>query len=115
MDDEPRAAESVPVMLARMEGKIDIVNVRLDDIIPRVGKIEDRLKVQEDLTLTLSKDAQAEKAKAEALAFALKEQDEARRNQSEQTWTPFQRLMTVLAGVVGVAGLIILFYSTVHH
>jgi len=115
MEDDlaPRAAESVPVVLARMDGKLDRIWDKFTDLDPRVGKLEDRMKVQEDTTLTLTKDAQAEKAKAEALAFALKEQDEARRNQSEQTWTPFQRLMTVLAGVVGVAGLIILFYSTV--
>lgn len=113
-DRMPRMAESVDVLLTRMDGKLDRIGDKVTDLVPRVGKLEDRAKVLEDLTLTLSKNAEAEKEKAEALAKALKEADEARRNQSEQKWTPFQRLMTVIACIVGVAGLVILFYSTVH-
>jgi predicted nuclease with TOPRIM domain len=113
-DLTPRTAESVPVMLARMEGKLDRVQDKVTDLVPRVGKLEDRTKILEDLTLTLSKDAEAEEAKKIALAFALKEADETRRNQSEQSWSPFQRAMTVIACIVGIAGLVILFYSTVH-
>jgi hypothetical protein len=115
MDAEtpPRAAEAVEVVLARMDGKLDRIWDRFSDLDPRVGKLEDRMKIQEDLTLTLSKDAEAEKAKAEALAFALKEQDETRRNQSEQSWTPVQRFFAVVGGIGVVAALIIQFYSTV--
>lgn len=112
-DMNPRAAESVSVVLARMEGKLDRVQDRVMELIPRVGKIEDRLKVQEDLTLGLSKDANAEEAKKIALALALKEADETRRNQSEQSWTPIQRFMAVLACVVGAVSLGIYFYSTI--
>lgn len=110
-DLTPRAAESVPVVLARMEGKIDRVKDRVEELIPRVTKIEDRLTAQEILTLSLSKDAEAEEAKKIALALALKEADETRRNQSEQTWTPVQRAMVILGGVVGAAALIIQYFS----
>lgn len=114
-DLTPRAAESVPVVLARMEGKLDRLQDRVMDLIPRVEKIEDRLKVQEDVTLTLTKNAEAEEAKKIALALALKEADETRRNQSERSWTPIQRFMAVLASIVGAASLAIYFYSTIHH
>ncbi|MGY2747196.1 hypothetical protein [Arthrobacter sp. UYCu723] len=113
MDEySPRTEESVPVVLARMEGKLDRVQDRVTELIPRVSKIEERLKAQEDLTLTLSKDAQAEEAKKIALALALKEADAERRNQSEQSWTPAQRFMAVLACVIGAVSLVIYWYST---
>ena len=110
----PRIAESVPVVLARMEGKLDNLKERVTELGPRITRLEDRMKIQEDLTLTLSKDAEAEKAKAEALAFALKEADETRRNQSEQSWTPIQRFMALLSGVGVATALSIQFYSTIH-
>jgi len=116
MDDDltPRAAESVPVVLARMEGKLDRVQDRVMELVPRVSKLEDRTKDLEDITLSLSKDAAAEEAKKIALALALKEADETRRNQSEQTWTPIQRFIAILSGIGVASALVIQFYSTIH-
>jgi hypothetical protein len=111
MSEEPRVAEAVPVMLARMEGKLDRVQDRVDELVPRVSKIEARLTAQEILTLGLSKDAEAEEAKKIALALALKEADETRRNQSEQTWTPVQRAVMILGGVVSAAALTIQYFA----
>lgn len=115
-DDDltPRAAESIPVVLARMEGKLDRVNDKVDGIVPRVGKLEDRVDALENDTLVLQKDAQAEEAKKIALALALKEADETRRNQSEQTWTPIQRFFAVVGVIVAVVTLGIYLYSTIH-
>ena len=118
MSDTPgespaRMAESVPVILARMEGKLDRVQDRVTELVPRVSKLEDRTKDLEDITLSLSKDAAAEEAKKIALALALKEADETRRNQSEQSWTPIQRFMAILASIVGAVSLAIYLYSTI--
>jgi hypothetical protein len=110
-DEAPRAEESVPVILARMEGKLDRVQDRVTELVPRVSKLEERLTAQEILTLGLSKDAEAEEAKKIALALALKEADETRRNQSEQTWTPVQRAMMILGGVVSAAALTIQYFA----
>lgn len=107
----PRSAESVPVVLARMEGKLDRVQDRVMDLVPRVGKLEDRADALENLTLILSKNADAEEAKKIALALALKEADETRRNQSEQSWTPIQRFMAILASTIGAVSLALYFYS----
>lgn len=112
-DLPPRTAEEVPVVLARMEGKLDRVKDRVDELIPRVSRIEERLTAQEILTLSLSKDAEAEEAKKIALALALKEADETRRNQSEQTWTPVQRVGVIIGGLVGATALAIQYYSII--
>ena len=109
----PRAAESVPVVLARMEGKLDRVQDRVMELVPRVNKLEDRTNVIEDNVLSLSMRAEAEEAKKIALALALKEADETRRNQSEQSWTPVQRFFAAIGAVGVVAALVIQFYSTV--
>ncbi len=110
----PRIAESVPVILARMEGKLDNLKERVTELGPRVTRLEDRTKALEDVTLSLSKDAAAEEAKKIALALALKEADETRRNQSEQSWTPIQRFMAILASIIGAVSLAIYFYSTIN-
>jgi hypothetical protein len=112
-DLTPRTAESIPVVLARMEGKLDRVNDKVDNIVPRVGKLEDRVDALENDTLVLTKNAEAEEAKKIALALALKEADETRRNQSEQSWTPIQRFMAILASIIGAASLAIYIYSIV--
>ena len=115
MADEtpPRMAESVPVVLARMEGKLDNLRDRVTELGPRVAKLEDRTKLLEDVTLSLSMRADAEEQKKIALALALKEADETRRNQSEQSWTPVQRFFAVVGAVGVIVALIIQFYSTV--
>lgn len=110
-EETPRTAESVPVMLVRMEGKLDLVSAKVTDLIPRVTRLEDRTKSLEDLTLSLSKDAEAEAAKKIALALALKEADETRRNQSEQSWTPIQRFMAILASIGVVVAIAVQIYS----
>jgi len=106
-------AESVPVVLARMEGKLDNLRDRVTELGPRVAKLEDRTKLLEDVTLSLSMRADAEEQKKIALALALKEADETRRNQSEQSWTPVQRFFAVIGAIGVIAALIIQFYSTV--
>ena len=115
MADEtpPRMAESVPVVLARMEGKLDNLRDRVTELGPRVAKLEDRTKLLEDVTLSLSMRADAEEQKKIALALALKEADETRRNQSEQSWTPVQRFFAVVGAIGVIVALIIQFYSTV--
>jgi hypothetical protein len=112
-DMPPRMAESVPVVLARMEGKLDNLKDKVTELGPRVTRLEDRAKALEDVTLSLSKDAAAEEAKKIALALALKEADETRRNQSEQSWTPVQRFFAVVGAIGVIVALVIQFYSTV--
>jgi hypothetical protein len=114
-DDGPRTAEAVPVVLARMEGKLDRVDDKIGSLLPRVDKLETRADALEVTTLTLIKNAEAEEAKKIALALALKEADETRRMQSEQSWTPAQRVMTILGSIFGAASLAIYYITTISH
>lgn len=111
----PRVAESVPVVLARMEGTLLRISDRVGDLTPRVERVEDRAKALEDITLTLTKNAEAKEARDVALALALEKADETRRKQSEQSWSPFQRLIGLLGGLGVAVSLVIQFYSTIHH
>lgn len=114
MDDStPRVEEPVSVVLARMEGKLDNIKDKVGDLAGRLSKVEDRVTIQENLTLILSQDAKAEEAKKIALALALKEADETRRQQTEQSWTPVQRFMAFLASFIGAVTLAIYFFSIV--
>ena len=112
-DLTPRMAESVPVVLARMEGKLDRVQDQIGYLVPRVGRLEDRVDALENDTLVLTKNAEAEEAKKIALALALKEADETRRNQSEQSWTPVQRVGMIIAGLGAATALAIQYYSMI--
>ncbi len=116
MDDSaPRIAEAVPVVLARMEGKLDGIQDKVGDLVLRVSKVEDRQHDHEARIQTLALDAKAEEAKKIALALALKEAEETRRTQAEQTWTPVQRFMAILGSAIAAVTLGIYLYSTVHH
>jgi hypothetical protein len=106
-----KVAEEVPVILARMEGKLDRVQDRVTELVPRVSGLEVRTSALEVTTLILSKNADAEEDKKIALALALKEADETRRNQSEQSWTPIQRFFATITALTALASLIIYFYS----
>lgn len=94
-----------------MESKLDNLKDRVEEIVPRVATLEARTQTLENVTLGLSKDAEAENQKKIALALALKEADETRRNQSEQSWTPVQRVSLAVGTFVGLAALVIQFYS----
>lgn len=99
--------DSMPVQLARMEGTLNLVADRVSGLTGRVDKHETDIAELKSQTQTLAGDAKAEAVKAIALAAALKEADEARRQKSEQTWTPFAKTLTAMAGFVGLVSLMI--------
>jgi hypothetical protein len=90
---DPRIeAVSVPVQLTRMEGKFDLVIQRLDDLIPRVTRLEGQMVEFQTTTQRLDLEATARDQKAVALALALKEAKETQEADAQQPWTPVQRL-----------------------
>lgn len=113
-DDGPRMAESMDVVLARMDGKLDRVFDKIADVIPRVDRLEVRTDTLESATLILTKNAEAADATRVATALALREAEEARRNQADQKWTPFQRGLTLLGGCVAAAGLLVQYLTQAH-
>lgn len=93
---------SVPVQLTRMEGKFDLVIQRLDDLIPRVTRVESQVVELQNTTQRLDLEATARDQKAIALALALKEAKETQEAEQHQAWSPIQRLAVVAAALLGL-------------
>ena len=103
--------ESLSVQLTRMEGKIDLLTYKLTTLDSRVDKHEHEIGVLKSDSQRLSEQAVARDATAVALAAALKEAETNRREKSEQTWTPFQRGIALLGGLVTLAALVSFFIA----
>ena len=97
MSDIP---EAVPIQLTRMEGKFDLVIQRLDDLVPRVTRVETEVADLKSATQRLDLEAAARDQKAIALAVALKEAKEAQEKDDTKAWTPLQRLVLVGGAVL---------------
>ncbi len=94
------------MQLTRMEGILNLIAERLGTVTGRVdGHDRDIHLLQEGQsalrseTQTLREQAAADKKTAVALALALKEADENRRQKSESSWSPWQKVLAVLAGL----------------
>lgn len=90
------------VTLVRMEGKLDLIADRVSNVVARVDRLETESDDTRSRTQTLEERMAAEATKAIALAAALKEADEARRAKSDDTWTPFARVITALLCCFGL-------------
>lgn len=124
MSDEPTNSgtqtESSAVQLTRMEGKLDRVADRVNDLRGRVDRHETEIGDLKSLTQTLKEGAKASADKAEALALALKEAKEAvdatalqeankaatvareKTDRDALGWSPIARLFAVFAAVLAV-------------
>jgi hypothetical protein len=96
------AVEAVPIQLTRMEGKFDLVIQRLDDLVPRVNRVEIVTAELEKTTQRLDLEAVARDEKAVALAYALKEAKEAQEAEVDKAWSPLQRLV-LFGGAISTA------------
>lgn len=115
----PRSTDPVPVILARMEGVLNLVSYKVDGVVARVDHHEKRIG---ELTLEVQRlgdqaQASAETVvkTAEALKNAKETQDAQTRSEmakSEQFWTPWARVTAVLSATAGVAYSI---YTIFHH
>lgn len=103
-------SESVAVQLTRMEGKLDRVADRVDDLRTRVDVHDGELTFLKSTTQRLDEQATARDAKAVALAAALKEAEETRRQKSEQSWSPWQKLLAGLGTLATVGAFVVALY-----
>lgn len=112
---QPKHTESVMVTLARMEGKLNRVFDRVDDLRPRVDNHDVEIGVLKAKTQELELGAKASVMTAEALAKALREAKEtaegaarteaakiatATQNDAAKAalgWSPITKLFAVLA------------------
>lgn len=92
-----RDAESMPVQLTRMEGVLNLIVYKTDDMVKRVGHIESGLTKMQAEVQRLQLEAAARDSTAKALQEALDGENVRRKDLSEARWTPFQRWLTTLA------------------
>ena len=100
-------SESLHVQLTRMEGVLNLVLERTTNLAVRMDKVEERAADLEAVTQRLDLDADARDKTAVALALALKDAEAERRSKTENTWSPFAKVITVLVAVAGIASVII--------
>lgn len=95
----------------RVNTRLDGHDAQLKEMTSTLSKVVD---VEQQLTLAvqdLAKAAMARDEKAVALALALKEADDERRTQSETTWSPFAKVITVMVAIAGIASVILAYVA----
>ena len=91
----------------RIEARLDQYDKHFQAI---NGSVADTARELHNLTLAVQRlgdQADASAATVIATASALKAADEARRDKTEQAWSPMQRGLAILAGLAAVIGAII--------
>lgn len=104
MSDEPRSTEPTGILLARIEGKLDLILFQVTDHAGRIKTLEADARQRASETQKLASDAAARDLTVEATAKALREAKEseeaatrAEALRSDQAWTPITRGMAVIA------------------
>ena len=103
---EPRPAESMPVTLTRMEGKLDNVVDKVSDLRVEVTQHRDAINRLESKTQQLSSDAKGAEETRLATALAVKTADEARVaaakaqvDSSDRKWSPALRISVIFGSI----------------
>lgn len=78
---------------ARINGSLDDVAGQLSALVMAVQRLGDQAIARDATVITT--------------ASALKDAEEARRNMSDQKWTPMARTLTVVGALVALAGLVV--------
>lgn len=89
--------EPTPVQLARMEGVLNLVAFQVTGLVTRVDKHEIDINELKSGHQRLESEAEARDLTVEAKARALREAKESEEAASRRTWTPFERMLTVIA------------------
>ncbi|HUX70399.1 MAG TPA: hypothetical protein VMV41_07815 [Cellulomonadaceae bacterium] len=116
---EPRRSEPQSTVLARIEGKVDLVSFKVDDLRTRVSTTEGRLDKHDDefesVRLTMQRlgdEAKARAASDAAAAAAVAATRQSDREESDRRWTPAARFGTTLSTV---AFLVTAVYAVIAH
>ncbi len=118
---EPRQAESVPVMLTRMEGKLDNVVEKVSDLRAEVTLHRGQIVELQSRTQQIQSDLVSAEQAAVRAAAAVREADEARVaaakaevDSSTRRWTPWQRFFAIVGTVVTVTSFLAYLWTISH-
>ena len=95
------STESIPVQLTRMEGVLNLVNSKVDDVRNRVEKHEGEISVLKAGVQSLQEGTVASDKATVALALALKEAKETADAASTSGYSPITKLYAAAAFVGG--------------
>lgn len=105
--DRGVTAGGIEARLANHDRHFEVINGSIVDGKNATLGLRDEIH---ELRLAIQQLADQAKASAEAAiktAFALKEADEARRNSADQRWSPWQKMLAILAGISVVVGAVV--------
>jgi cobalamin biosynthesis Mg chelatase CobN len=116
---DPSSAEPILVQLARLDGKLDLINARVAEVRTSADRHQLDIDVLKSLTQTLQEGAAASKETAVALALALKDAKETQEataraeitkstqvaNESDRSWIPYARVLAVVLALVALGSL----------
>lgn len=108
MSDEAsfREVEPTPVQLTRMEGVLNLILFRMDDVVTRVIHLEGKVTQHDSDISTIKAEAAARLVTANTVAETLKDKSTEDLASSNRKWTPLTR-------VVGIASLV-LYLTTIY-
>lgn len=107
MTETPQEAYDRGHAAGGIEARLDAYDRHFEAI---NGSVADTARELHGLTLAVQRlgdQADASAATVLATASALKAADEARRAKSDQSWSPFQRIVAAVAGLAGVVAAIL--------
>lgn len=106
MPETPQEAYDRGAIAGQIAAKLAEHDEHLDRINGSMEKVASELHHVNLALQRLSDQFDASARTAVTTAAALKEADEVRRASTEQRWSPIQKLLAVLAGAVGVVGVV---------
>lgn len=107
MDPAEPGAYDRGVIAGAIEARLQGHDRHFSDINGQLGRVADELAGLKLAVQLLASQAIARDATVVTTAAALKDADEARRNTAERSWSPWSRGLAILAGAVGVVGLVL--------
>lgn len=98
-DTIARELEPTPVQLTRMEGVLNLILFRMDDVVTRVIHLEGKVTQHDSDIAGIKAAAAARLVTAETVATTLKEKEDEAIKHSTQRWTPAGRTISVILAI----------------
>jgi hypothetical protein len=109
------AAGEIAQRLAEHDSHLGRINGSMEKVAVALGEVKLELQRQGDRSVAaiqqLRDQRTADAATVVTTAAALESERQARTDQSTASWTPMQRLLAVVAGLVGIAVLAVAIYA----
>lgn len=111
MSDEAsfREVEPTPVQLTRMEGVLNLILFRMDDVVTRVIHLEGKVTQHDSDISTIKADAAARLVTASTVAKTLKDKDTQDLENNNRKWTPLTRMVAIASLILYVTTVYFLF------